>query len=224
MQREHLLPPPVYNLFMYGHLWLRIALLGAALAASSNVLALEPARGRMLVASPELRDPNFHKTVILLLDYSDDGAIGLIVNRPGRLGPSEVLPEYEELDSYQGRLYFGGPVALRVLLLLLRGTDDDWETRPVVDDIYVSADPTVLREAAGRLDHASLRIYAGYAGWAPGQLDREIAAGSWHVINARVEHVFTAQPRKLWDRLSPASEPLQVRTGIGLWRHMLTSR
>ena len=197
---------------MVERLWLKIAVLAAMLAVSVAAPALEPARGRMLVASPALRDPNFHKTVILLLDYSDQGAIGLIVNRPGRLPASEVLPEFEELGSYRGRLYFGGPVALHAMLLLLRGADEDWDTDNVIGDVHVSADPEVLHEAAGHLDDKSLRIYAGYAGWAPGQLDHEIAAGSWHVINAHDEHVFTTQPEKLWKQLSPLTEPLQVRS------------
>jgi len=195
------------------------ALLLILLNASAAV-AQSPATGALLVATDELRDPRFSETVILLLHYGPDGALGVAVNRPTWVEAADAFSDMPFLDEYTGNVYMGGPLAPANLVTLMRISDiGDNELEPIVDDIYVSADPVLLAElldTAGTAGTAgteqTLRVYAGHAGWEAGQLDREIAAGSWQVLPASAEFVFTNEPLELWVELrAPQSELMVYR-------------
>jgi putative transcriptional regulator len=168
-----------------------------------------PAKGMLLVATEELRDPVFSETVLLLLHYGSEGAIAVAINRPTWVRPEHAFPDLEYLQEYRGNIYFGGPVARANILVLVKNPGSEaLESEPVLEDVYVSADPEFLRRAvAGANDERSLRLYAGHASWEAGQLDREIAAGSWRVTAASGAHVFSSEPLELWRQLlTPASE------------------
>ena len=189
------------------------ALLLILLTASAAV-AQSPATGTLLVATDELRDPRFSETVILLLHYGPDGALGVAVNRPTWVAATDAFADMPFLDEYTGNVYMGGPVAPANLVALMRMTDiGDNELEPIVDDIYVSADPELLSQLLGTGGtEQTLRVYAGHAGWDAGQLDQEIAAGSWQVLPASAELVFTNDPLELWVELrAPQSELLVYR-------------
>lgn len=158
--------------------------------------------GRFLVASKQLRDPNFSETVVLLLNYGERGARGVVINWPTEVKLATMFPEIRGLQRRVDTAYLGGPVERTRLLMLLRADKPRSGAEHVVDDIYVSTNRRVLFDALGRAGSAtSVHVYAGYAGWAPGQLDREVARGDWHVLPADAEAVFSTTPNEVWREL-----------------------
>jgi putative transcriptional regulator len=170
-----------------------------------------PAAGKFLVASRDLRDPNFARTVVLLTRYDLDGAVGLVINRTTSLGLAETLPEVEGLGAGDGSVWAGGPVMREKMTMLLRtGTPPD-ESEPVVADVHVSRSRDLLeRLASARPRGTVFRVYAGYSGWAPLQLDAELARGSWHVVDADPDLVFASDPDGIWERLVPPAPALRA--------------
>ena len=161
--------------------------------------------GTLLVATPELGDGTFDRSVVLLLDHDADGALGVVINRPMPVDVAEVLPTWQALASEPGVLFQGGPVALdsALGLAVLPGADEDVEPlgwRRVVGRlglVDLDAPPQVLAAEVSRL-----RIFAGYAGWGAGQLEDELASGAWYVVAAEpsgsFEDAFSAEPDQLW--------------------------
>jgi putative transcriptional regulator len=160
--------------------------------------------GTLLVASPELGDPNFARSVILVLRHDDEGTIGVLLNRPTNLVPATIFPELSAgIGSYQGHLFRGGPIAPTRLLYIVRGLAAATVSGPeVLDKVFLSIDdeslPDMVRLADGTND---LRLYAGHAAWAPGQLQMEINAGGWQLLPGSPELVFHADPGGLWAEL-----------------------
>ena len=157
-----------------------------------------PLTGRLLVATPTLGDPNFARAVILVLDHDDDGTLGVVINRPTTVPVGEVLPPWSSHAVTPGVVFQGGPVALDSALGLARVSGDGeplgWRrVAGTLGLIDLDAPPEVL---AGEL--AGLRIFAGYAGWGPGQLQGELEAGAWYVVSAEVGDAFTSEPDQLW--------------------------
>jgi putative transcriptional regulator len=162
----------------------------------------EPAKGRFLVASHKLVDPNFSETVVLLFAYEASGAMGVVINRPADVPLRSVLGDVEELRDRSDPLYLGGPVAPNFLLVLLRAAQPPESSQAIFDGVYVSASRAALREAllkAGKTNR--VRAYAGYASWGAGQLDREIARGDWHVTAADPTMVFETKASAIWPTL-----------------------
>ena len=158
--------------------------------------------GRLLVATPELGEGPFERSVVLVLDHDEGGALGVVINRPTEVEVAEVLPAWQPLASDPGVLFQGGPVALDSALglaLIPSGTDDDEEPlgwRRVVGRlglVDLDTPPEVLAAELTRL-----RIFAGYAGWGVGQLEAEVAEGSWYVVPGEIDDVFGEETRSLW--------------------------
>jgi putative transcriptional regulator len=169
------------------------------------------AKGKFLVASRQLRDPNFLETVVLLIEYNRSGAMGLVINRPTEVKLSTLLPDMEGLQDLQNTVYVGGPVAKNQMLLLIRSGSQPEDTNRVFKDIYVSSSRAVLRKMVSDKDPGkTFRLYAGHAGWSPGQLDREIARGGWHVLQADAASVFEIAPSEIWPELIHRSSALWV--------------
>ncbi len=184
-----------------GELIVRLPLLLVALALLAAPLpAEEPAKGMFLVADRDLQDPNFARGVVLLIDYGEHGAAGVIVNRRTEALLADLLPEIEDAEQSVGRVFLGGPVAPDGVLVLMRAEATPEASRPVFDDVYVSGDRQVLESLAR--DGGEFRVYAGHAGWAPGQLDWEIRQGGWSLVPADVETVFDDQPDEVWRKMS----------------------
>ncbi|MCB1020049.1 MAG: YqgE/AlgH family protein [Acidobacteria bacterium] len=162
-----------------------------------------PARGLFLVASDNLGDPNFYQTVVLLLDYSEQGALGLIVNRPTAVSLAELFPKTAAVAARkQDRVYLGGPVEREQVRLLLRRRGPAEGFERVAGDLYSGGEIAALAELlASDNPPTAVRGYAGYAGWGPGQLDREIEQGAWLVLQSSADQVFDPQPEGLWRRL-----------------------
>ena len=157
------------------------------------------ARGKFLVASRSLQDPNFAETVILLVDYNHDGALGVVVNRPTDVALVEALPEISELRRRKDVVYLGGPVARDRMLLLVRTREQPPQSLRVFDRVFASGNLDALRKSMARGD--SIRAYAGFAGWGPGQLDIEVSRGDWFIGPADSDAVFTERPTAVWDSL-----------------------
>ena len=173
---------------------------------------MELSKGKFLVASKQLRDPQFFETVVLLLEYDSKGAMGLVINRPTTVKLSKVLPDIEGLQKRSDTIYLGGPVAKNQLMLLIRTSSPPEGSRLVFKDIYLSSSQTVIEKMIDKPDTPErFRVYAGYAGWAPGQLDHEVSRGGWHILQADEESVFDKTPSEIWPELIRRSSALWVR-------------
>jgi putative transcriptional regulator len=157
--------------------------------------------GRLLVASPQLGDPNFERSVVLLLDHGPDGSLGVVLNRPTGLPVDEILDAWRDQAQAAppGVVFRGGPVSPDAVIGLARTEIDDADGsrwRVVLDgvgtvDLAVAPDEQPVAVAG-------IRMFAGYAGWSPDQLEEELAEGAWIVLDALVADVFTAQADALW--------------------------
>ncbi len=174
----------------------------ACCAISSGVIAAEdPGKAKLLVATEAVQGPMFEETVVLLLNYDANGAVGLVVNRPTEALPTQSLPEIAGIDRYEGPLYWGGPVELFTLRALQLTDSPPDNAISIFDAVYlVPLEDTLVDRAESK---ANLRFFAGYAGWAPGQLDRELAIGSWHIVAATEAIVFADDSGGIWRRLLP---------------------
>lgn len=160
------------------------------------------AKGQFLIAKRGVTDPNFAQTVILLLGYGDSGAMGLIVNRPTEMRLASALPNIKELRDRPDRIFLGGPVAANTILLLVRAKTRPQGAQPVFGDVYASGSLKVLQGALSTPSKTGrLRAYAGYAGWGPGQLEREIDRGDWLVAPADAAAIFEKKPADVWPKL-----------------------
>lgn len=173
----------------------------SALLLPAAGAAQRPAKGKLLVSTEQVQGVVFSQTVILLLHYDATGAMGIVVNRPTDITPGEVIDDGDAFSTYSGTLYWGGPVQMYSLRALMRTDTPPPDAEAIVDSVHLVPVNDELENA--RADPASLRFFIGYAGWSAGQLDREMARGSWHVLPASDEIVFTEDPHALWQRLAP---------------------
>ncbi len=153
----------------------------------------------LLVATPVLLDPNFADSVVLLLDADGDGALGVVINRPSGVPVSQVLDGWGEVVDEPETLFVGGPVSPEGALavgLLRPGSEEPAGFRPIVGRLGLIDLDAPVEELDPALE--GMRIFAGYAGWAAGQLEVEIDEGSWYVVPAEVPDVFRHDPAGLW--------------------------
>jgi putative transcriptional regulator len=165
-----------------------------------TLVAQEPAAGRLLVASPILLDPNFLRTVVLVLDHDGDGTLGVVLNRPTTVPVASVLPGWADVVDDPPVLFDGGPVSADSALAVAcvpeaEGEDPVGFRRLFGPTGMVDLDTPreVLAPAMTRM-----RIFAGYAGWGGGQLEAEIDEGSWYVVGAETADIFAESPEDLW--------------------------
>lgn len=180
----------------------------AAPPAPTPVEPVRLERGVLLVANRGLRDPNFSRSVVLITHFDDSGTVGLVLNRPLPVPAAQALPPLAGLEPDPGGLFLGGPMATATLQLLVR-TDADLDPgSKLVGDIHIVAGADVLEDLLnGRIRATALRLYAGYAGWAPGQLENELLRGDWVLRAANPEAIFTPSPERLWpDLMGPPGE------------------
>ncbi len=160
---------------------------------------MESLLGHLLVATPALRDPNFERTVVLLVAHESGGALGVILNRATEVPVAEVLAGWEILASEPAVVHEGGPVQPEAAICLARARTSVGDLAGfnrvdgAIGTVALGGDPEKLR------DHLTdIRVFAGYAGWAAGQLEAEIAAGSWFTFSALPGDAFCATPDDLW--------------------------
>ncbi len=158
--------------------------------------AMENLRGKLLIASPALFDPNFRRTVVLITEHNDEGAMGLVLNRPAAVTVADVVPELETLADGEAHVHIGGPVSPGALIVLAEFDDVSQAAALITGDLgFIPADT----------DHADLadttrraRVFAGYSGWGPEQLEAEMDEESWIVAPARPGDAFAEDPDELW--------------------------
>jgi putative transcriptional regulator len=155
-------------------------------------------RSRLLVASPLLGDPNFERTVVFMLEHSGEGAVGLVLNRPSDVRIEEPLDDWSRFTTLPSVVFVGGPVSREAVIALARVAEGKLEDsfQPIMGAVGVldlTADADLI---GGAID--DLRIFSGYAGWGPGQLEGEIEEGAWFVVDADASDAFASTPADLW--------------------------
>lgn len=156
-------------------------------------------RGQLLVAAPTLEDPNFARTVVIVGEHNEDGALGVVLNRPSETQVVEAVPDLADLVDAGEIVHVGGPVQTSAVLVLAQFAEPEQAQQLVVGDVGFLAVDDEDDQVATALCRA--RVYAGYAGWGPGQLEVELARDDWIVAPALDEDVFTDDPDALWSRV-----------------------
>lgn len=159
----------------------------------------EPLSGQLLLASPTLCDPNFSRTVVLIGVHSDEGAMGVVLNRPSAVTVGEAVPRLEQTVGELEPLYLGGPVRTSSIVFLAEFVDPSAAGLLVLGRIGFPAPEARLEELTDVT--ARTRVFAGFAGWGEGQLDAEVDNGDWIAQAALPEDVFTDVPAELWSRV-----------------------
>jgi putative transcriptional regulator len=172
----------------------------------SGMTEVSSLTGRLLVATPALADPNFDRAVVLLLDHDEEGTLGVVLNRPTPVGVGDVLEPWATLAGAPPVVFQGGPVSLDSALALAvvpgeaRSRDGEdgeplgWRrVHGAIGLVDLEAPPELLAAELG-----SLRIFAGYAGWGPGQLEDELVEGAWYVVESEPGDVSAPDPEQLW--------------------------
>ena len=153
-------------------------------------------RGKLIIASPALGDPNFARSVVLIAEHTDDGAMGLVLNRPSDAEVAVAVGELGGIVAPGDLVYEGGPVQTSAVMVLAEFNDPAVAAAVVLGDVGFlpsHGDPQDLADGLRRT-----RVFAGHSGWGPGQLDGELDEGSWIVVEARIDDVFAPDPDELW--------------------------
>jgi putative transcriptional regulator len=187
------------------------ALTGGGGAQLRSGAVKELAAGKLLVAVRGLPDPNFSETVILLAEHGADGSMGLVINRRTDVPIARAFPDLKPPRGGSPALYSGGPVATDGVVGLERSAGAVSDGRQILADVRIIASrealEALIRSGAGP---DRFRVYVGYAGWGPGQLERETLHGSWHVFRADPAIVFDSDPETLWQRQVRRTEDRMV--------------
>jgi putative transcriptional regulator len=177
----------------------------------------------LLLAMPQLRDPNFNKTVVLLCEHGSEGAIGFVVNRPTEVRAAEAVVLEPPVAGDSGlTLWTGGPVEPQRGFLLLGTDPGEGDSERISDGFHLTASVDVLRRLleapAGDADQHRCRLLLGYAGWGPGQLDAELAASAWLTAPPDPELVFATPPEDMWERAirNLGVDPMALQLGPGI--------
>jgi putative transcriptional regulator len=156
---------------------------------------VETLQGQLLIASPSLLDPNFRRTVVLVTEHNDEGAAGLVLNRPSPASVSELVPQLEELVEDEEPVWLGGPVQPNAVLVLGEFVDPGDAAVPLFGSLGFPSldDPEEVVPSTTRR-----RVFAGYAGWGAGQLEGELERDDWILEPAHADDAFTDAPESLW--------------------------
>lgn len=165
-------------------------------AGTGDNARVESLRGHLLVAAPSLVDPNFRRTVVLIGEHTDQGAMGVVLNRPSPISVQEAVPPLSGLAAPDDLVHFGGPVQPQAIVVL--GDFDDPERAGALVVGSIGFLPAQIDDPADLGGLRRLRVFAGYAGWAVGQLESEIAEEAWITVQATPDDVFTHDTDGLW--------------------------
>lgn len=160
-------------------------------------------RGQFLIAGRSLRDPNFFQSIVLIVEHGEGGAMGVVVNRPSGVTVAQALKNHFELPESGEMVYVGGPVERNALFILHNADDLDGSETPVLDGVFVGSSPdtfeSIVKRSAEGNEELKFRVYFGCAGWAPEQLEGELARSDWLVFPAAVDYVFHPDPYDVWN-------------------------
>jgi putative transcriptional regulator len=157
-------------------------------------------RGRLLVATPDLDDPSFFRTVVLVLEHNLEGALGVVLNRPTSTAVDDVLPAWAPLVGDPGVVFVGGPVQPEGAIGLARCLDPVVGAASGFAQLYDDLGTVDLEREPGTVVPVpeAARVFAGHAGWGAGQLDGEVAANGWFVVDRLAEDLWHTEPEVLW--------------------------
>jgi putative transcriptional regulator len=161
-------------------------------------MPVQSLKGQLLVAVPALLDPNFRRTVVLVGEHNEEGALGLVLNRPSEATVEDAVSELTVLVDGGELVHVGGPVQPSAIVVVAEFSDPEQAGALVFESVGflpTEVDPDELGELR------QTRVFAGYAGWGPGQLDDELEEGSWIVEPAIATDVFTQEPDELWSEV-----------------------
>ena len=149
--------------------------------------------GKLLVSAPSLVDPNFRRTVVLMTHHDEEGVMGLVLSRPSPLSVADTVPGLADLPGADC-VYVGGPVQTDVIVALVELEEPDAEVPAIIGNVgYLPGEGDT-----DDLEIARVRVFAGYSGWGPGQLEEEMAEPAWIVVRAEPDDVFAPDPDELW--------------------------
>lgn len=173
----------------------------------------------LLVSMPQMVDPNFSKTVVLLAEYTANGAFGLVLNRRMDEPAHAIVTADEPLDIHpEMHLFTGGPVEPTRAWIIAGREDFDPDGLEISDGVFLSASPTLVRKTLESAPEQSVRMVVGYAGWAAGQLDVELAQGSWLLAPVQADLIFETATDKMWEtairRLGAEPSMLHGSSGV----------
>jgi putative transcriptional regulator len=179
----------------------------------------ETFRPTLLLSMPQLQDPNFARTVVLLCDYVPEGAFGLVLNRPTEMPASSMVRLEPPLQGgNELALHVGGPVEPERGWILLTDEPQEEDYRTIQPGLFLSTSPELLRRVLESSPAPRARVLAGYAGWGPGQLDAELAQSAWLMADVDVDLIFDVPPPKMWEtairRLGADPSALQTSHGV----------
>jgi putative transcriptional regulator len=158
---------------------------------------MDSLRGKLLLAGPTLKDPNFDRSVVLITEHTEEGAMGLVLNRPAEVIVEDVVPDLAWVADGEEPVFVGGPVAPTGVIVLAEWLDPAQAVVLVEDDLgFVPGDAEDTDSVAAAIRRA--RVYAGHSGWGPGQLEEELAEEAWIVEAPLREELFSAEPEGLW--------------------------
>lgn len=177
--------------------------------------------GRLLVSSPSMTDLNFDRSVVFMLEHADEGALGVVINRPSPIELTEAVPQWASLAADPQVVFIGGPVGRgSVIVLAEAGTDQETdEFTPVLGSLGVldvSKDPQDVATPIRRI-----RLFTGYSGWGPGQLDGELRSGAWFVVDADPTDPLSPLPEGLWTEVLKRGEGAEAMRSQDPRRHWL---
>jgi putative transcriptional regulator len=159
---------------------------------------MESLRGQLLIANGSLFDPNFRQAVVLVAEHADEGAVGVVLNRPARITVAEAAPAFVGLTAPTEPIYIGGPVEPDAAIVLAQAADPVDLTSVVFGSIGLLGDSP---DGIPTSNITRTRVFAGYAGWGPGQLENELEESSWITEDAQPSDVFTETPEVLWGQI-----------------------
>lgn len=204
--------------------WVFVTILQTAPALGGTELAQTPvAKGALLVAHPSMEDPNFRHTVVLIVKHGPEGTLGFVLNRPTDIPLSQALPDLAALKGIDSHLFIGGPVAPNRMTMLVRVTEPLADAYSVFDGIYVGGTPAILERLITQpKPKEAFRVFAGMAGWAPGQLAFEIRQGAWATLPPDATGIFDNPPATLWpDSLRRLQAPRVISNESPLLAHAI---
>ncbi|HEY0983290.1 MULTISPECIES: YqgE/AlgH family protein [unclassified Schlesneria] len=166
----------------------------------------ESLRGRFLIASKRLRDDNFYKTVVLMLEHGEHGAMGLVINRPLSVKVSDALSGHFDLPEMDDVVFGGGPVEPTALVILHDDASFEDTGPAILPGLFVGGSPEAFERVIGEAVAStppshSFRVFSGYSGWGPGQLEGEIERGDWLTYPGNREMVFHEDPYSVYETL-----------------------
>jgi putative transcriptional regulator len=157
---------------------------------------MDSTRGQLLIAGPALIDPNFWRTIVLIVEHTEEGALGLVLNRPSETSVGDAVPQLDGLLDGGDRLFIGGPVQPSSVIVLAQFEDAGDAALIAFEDVGVLGTGSSPEEPVAGVRRG--RAFVGHAGWGPGQLDGELERGDWILERATIEDAFSADPGSLW--------------------------